>query len=152
MTTQLCGTVTNWAAVQPDIYVSRVSPDLLNDVWAEAKEFIELARRVDTTESLESIKKNIANCSYQLWIAVDIEIICTMVTMLIDRGHEKVLHVEYAGAVKRSLPAWKEPIVEALTKFGKQYGAVALECAGRVGWQAVFPEAKVISVKIRKEF
>jgi hypothetical protein len=151
MEKRLCGTQTDWPCFEMPVIVSRVPPDMLEHFWEEVEEFINLARRIDTHESNEEIKEKIANCVYQLWVAIDVEIICAMVTMLLDRGHEKVLHVEYAGAIKNSMRFWKEKIVDALTDFAKQHGAVALECAGRTGWQAIFPEAKVISVKIRKE-
>lgn len=131
--------------------VSRVSNEYMDEVWPMAAPFIRSAFRQDTTENLEQIRDKIENYQYQLWIAMVPEIICAVVTMLIDRKHEVVLHVEYGGAYSHTIELWKDPLAEALEEFAKQYGAKALECAGRVGWTKVFPEAKIISVKSRKE-
>lgn len=134
------------------LLVSRVPPPMLDRFWEEASEFIESAFREDGCEELSSIRKKILQGHYQLWVVLQgKEMIYAAVTMLIDRGHEVVLHVEYGGAVKNTIQLWKDPVVEAMAAFARAHDGVAIECAGRKGWQAVFPDSRVISVKIRKE-
>jgi hypothetical protein len=148
-----CGTIANMEGFfrMPVAEVSRVPPDILDNVWPHAAPLIESAFRQDTVETLDEIKSRIRDCTYQLWVALVPEIICAAVTMLIDRKREVVLHVEYGGAFAHTIGLWKDPLVAALTEFAKRHKASALECAGRIGWGRVFPEAKVVSVKMRKE-
>lgn len=146
----LCGTRASWDGFVK-IQVTRIPATRLDEFWPTASRFIYSAFRAEACEPLEEIYENIVEGNYQLWAVFAGEMICAVVTMLVDGGEDRVLHVEYGGAEWQSLGLWKGPLVELLTSFAKHYDAKALTCAGRPGWLRVFPGAKRQGKLMRKE-
>jgi len=146
----LCGTLAPWDGFIK-VQVTRVPAPMLGKYWPEASEYITSAFRPEATEPLEDIYSKILDSEYQLWCVFTDEMIAAVVTMLIDSGDERVLHVEYGGADWQSLTLWKDPLVELLSSFARHYGATALTCGGRKGWLRVFPGATRQGNLMRKE-
>jgi hypothetical protein len=146
----VCGTQASWDGFIK-VRVSRIPAAMLDQYWDAAREYIAAAFRPDAYEPFDRIYDKIVVGDYQLWCVFTDEMICAVVTMLIDYEDQWVLHVEYGGADWQSLGLWKDPLVELLSGFARHYGAKALQCGGRKGWLKVFPGAVRHGSYMRKE-
>lgn len=115
--------------------VSLVPYDHIDAVWDEVRPL--LAPAVDVTNGrYTTYDVYVALCQHKmhLWIAMDDTHVIhgIEVTQITDYPSKRALTSVFTGG--RQLRAWRDPMMDILTRWARDNGCEAIEGHGRLGW------------------
>lgn len=90
-------------------------------------------RRVDgACEPIDLLRGAFAG-QFGIWICeVDGEIQAAMVTEIKQHPRKRVVEVSFGGG--HNMPAWINPLVDAIDRHARETGCDSIVCIGRPGW------------------
>lgn len=85
-----------------------------------------------------------------MWAVWDGEPVAVMVGYVQDRPTGRVLWIQFVAG--DNMDSWLPALADDGTRFAQESGCVAIEFAGRRGWEKVLSDYNVAGVIMRREF
>ena len=123
----------NAVVEQLETYIGGVPPEHVMTVWDRIEPLLHRVVKPDTGHTLDSVRYALLTGAMQLWVIDDF--LGIVITSIEDRPSEKILFVPFM--VGDNMKLWLDDWIEVQEAFGRANGCVALEFAGRKGWNKI---------------